>query len=521
MSKAEEFQKLLCDVNSNSIHSIDLSPFVKYGLPLSPLSLTSLEIDSIFNTECITLPMGRLAYYSGSPSSFYYLDKSFKYKIKILDIKTRECVGIIEYEQSYGRVNRLAALPNDQLAGRFENKIMIWDIKSGQRIKTLSGGDSSDSLIDMVVLADGTLASISSDNTVRMWNLESGLCEHVFKHPVYYQEYAATVPLVILPSGYIVHAGVEKGSWFWQKKYLIQVWDIKNEKYIKTWDGHRDIITAFCALSDGLLASSSYDGTVKIWNIESGQCLQTLVHPVKYQSMSGMLLKTSRVSNLILLSNGLLASTTFNIECKDILALWDIKKGVCLQTIVVDKGYPHPFVEMASNALKLLGGDYSPSKSLIFDPDRILIMRVLSEGRLATIHFKSDDEDRLHRRLWTLSGKIKEETLIALADALESNQSVTKIYWGIDVVLVPLGLRQRINSYIARNEESQNSKCSAMTAAPCCATTSNKSTAERRIGVLLGQMGMRSRKKQIQGLQPAPSIPLTHEDAKLEFKNGF
>jgi hypothetical protein len=84
---------------------------------------------------------------------------------------------------------------------------------------TLSG--HSYSVKSVMELSDGRLASGSSDNTVKIWNIVTGVCE-------------------------------------------------------MTLTGHGDQVYSVFQLSDGRLASGSADKTIKIWNIHSGICELTL-----------------------------------------------------------------------------------------------------------------------------------------------------------------------------------------------------------------------------------------------------
>ncbi|MFN9873680.1 MAG: WD40 repeat domain-containing protein [Pseudanabaena sp.] len=53
------------------------------------------------------------------------------------------------------------------------------------------------------------------------------------------------------------------------------------DKPIKTLQGHRSWVWGIAISADSkFLASGSYDHTVKVWDLESGECLQTLQgHP--------------------------------------------------------------------------------------------------------------------------------------------------------------------------------------------------------------------------------------------------
>ena len=63
----------------------------------------------------------------------------------------------------------LAVLPDGTLAsGSWDNTIKIWNTTTGDIIRTLTG--HSDWVRTLAVLPDGTLASGSTDTTIKIWN---------------------------------------------------------------------------------------------------------------------------------------------------------------------------------------------------------------------------------------------------------------------------------------------------------------------------------------------------------------
>jgi WD40 repeat protein len=58
-------------------------------------------------------------------------------------------------------------------SGSLDKSIKIWDLKTGQMLKTLHV-DRSWGIHSLALLHDKFVASISFDNTVDIWNLDSG-----------------------------------------------------------------------------------------------------------------------------------------------------------------------------------------------------------------------------------------------------------------------------------------------------------------------------------------------------------
>ena len=81
-------------------------------------------------------------------------------------------------------------------------------------------------------------------------------------------------------------------------------------------DGHNASVKKVSLNDKGILASCSYDDTVKIWNVELGECIKTLRG------------HTDGVYSLSLNNNGILASCSFDKKIK----IWNIVSGACLKT---------------------------------------------------------------------------------------------------------------------------------------------------------------------------------------------
>lgn len=58
----------------------------------------------------------------------------------------------------------------------------------------------------------------------------------------------------------------------------IKIWDVASGVCIQTLDGHKRPVTSVCISSDTCyVASGSSDNTVKVWDVASGRCLHTLI----------------------------------------------------------------------------------------------------------------------------------------------------------------------------------------------------------------------------------------------------
>jgi len=80
--------------------------------------------------------------------------------------------------------------------------------------------------------------------------------------------------------------------------------------------GHTSCVSCLAVLSNGVLASGSYDGTIKVWDVKTGVCQRTL---------SG---HERGISTIVALPNGMLVSVSIDKTVK----LWDVFASKCIRT---------------------------------------------------------------------------------------------------------------------------------------------------------------------------------------------
>ena len=57
----------------------------------------------------------------------------------------------------------------------------------------------------------------------------------------------------------------------------VKLWDVTSGECLQTLEGHSDDVNSVSFSPDGTkVASGSDDKTVKLWDVTSGECLQTL-----------------------------------------------------------------------------------------------------------------------------------------------------------------------------------------------------------------------------------------------------
>jgi WD40 repeat protein len=107
--------------------------------------------------------------------------------------------------------------------------------------------------------------------------------------------------------------GIQNGS--------ISIWDIDTGAILRTLNGHTENIFCLNELSDGSLASGSGDYTIKLWNSQNGQLIRTLEG------------HTKGVKTLTQMKSGFLASGSSDKTIK----IWNTSTGELISTIEIDE----------------------------------------------------------------------------------------------------------------------------------------------------------------------------------------
>ena len=157
------------------------------------------------------------------------------------------------------------------ISGSDDNTVKVWNLETGEEQFTLSG--HSGYVRAVAVTADGTrVISGSYDNTVKVWNLETG------EEPSTLTGHSSLVEAVAVTAD---GKRVISGSW----DKTVKVWNLDTGEEQLTLSGHSRSVIAVAVTADGkLVISASDDKTVKVWNLDTGEKIATFSGDADFHS---------------------------------------------------------------------------------------------------------------------------------------------------------------------------------------------------------------------------------------------
>ncbi|KAH7083277.1 WD40-repeat-containing domain protein [Paraphoma chrysanthemicola] len=221
------------------------------------------------------------------------------------------------------------------LTGSDDTNINVYDTKTGAIRSRLEGHEGG---VWALQYEGNTLVSGSTDRSVRVWDIEKGKCTQVF------QGHTSTVRCLVILKPTQIGETLDGQPILMPKEELIitgsrdstlRVWklpkpgdrsimqtgassnDHDNPYFIRALTGHHHSVRAIAAHGDTLV-SGSYDCTVRVWKISTGEVLQRLQgHSQKVYSV---VLDHER--------NRCISGSMDNM-----VKVWSLETGACLFTL--------------------------------------------------------------------------------------------------------------------------------------------------------------------------------------------
>ena len=253
------------------------------------------------------------------------------------------------------RVHIVTATPDRQqiISGSWDNTLRIWDLDTGQCLRVLEGHKQN--IHSLVISRDGRFAvSGSEDKTIKVWDLPAGRCLHTLQgHDSWVKSVALTSDGLRVLSG--------------SGDKTLRLWDMHSGACLQVLEGHTHYVEAVAVSPEGSLAvSGGFDHTLRVWDLRNGKCLRilqghdNLMNAVLFTPDGRQLISagsfdktlrvwdlasgkclhilqghTAAISSITLTSDGRKA-----ISCSEdgSLRVWDLQSGQCLWTLTGHTG---------------------------------------------------------------------------------------------------------------------------------------------------------------------------------------
>ena len=196
------------------------------------------------------------------------------------------------------------------VSGSVDNTLRVWDLDTGACTAVLEGHQGE--VMGVTVTTDGRRAvSGSADRTVRVWDLDTGACTAVFA-----RHGGAVAGVAVTTDGRRAVSGSADRT--------LRVWDLDTGACTAVLEGHQGEVTGVAVTVDGRRAvSGSFDNTLRVWDLDTGACTAVL------EGHQG------EVTGVTVTVDGRRAVSA---SCDGTVRVWDLDTGACTAVLEGHEG---------------------------------------------------------------------------------------------------------------------------------------------------------------------------------------
>jgi small GTP-binding protein len=240
------------------------------------------------------------------------------------------------------------------LSGGADNTVRLWDVQTGRCLRVLEGHTG---WVACVAWSPDQRLALSGawDNTVRLWDVEGGICLLILEGHTNRVDGVEWSPDQRL----VMSCGADN---------TMRLWDVGTGVCVRVLEGHENRVNSIAWSSNQLtVLSGSDDNTVRLWDVQTGRCLRVLEghtgwvacvawSPDQRLALSGSDDKTARV--------------------------WELETGGCLRVLEGHADTVRSIAWSPDQRLALSGGYDKTAR--VWDVETGRCLRVL-EGHLSAV----------------------------------------------------------------------------------------------------------------------------------------
>jgi len=222
-----------------------------------------------------------------SPNGQILASASDDQTVKLWDVNTGKCFKTLS--EDINRIWFIAFSPKgDILAGASEDHtVKLWNVSTGESLKPLQGHTNWVRSVAFSPRGD-ILASASEDHTVRLWKANKDQRLEPLEPPL--RAHTDKVRAIAFsPRSYATTNESEQPSYILASAgddHTVKIWDVTTGQCLQSLQGHIKRIWSVVFSPNGqFLASGGEDETVRIWNADTGECLKIFSIPKPYKDM--------------------------------------------------------------------------------------------------------------------------------------------------------------------------------------------------------------------------------------------
>lgn len=311
-----------------------------------------------------------------------------------------------------GWVNTVAVDSKYIVSGGEDNLIKLWQADTGKLVKTVTG--HKDRVTRVLFSPDSkSIASASDDSTIKIWSLDGKELQSLTTQ---------ANSICFSSDGNILVSGSTDG--------LIKLWQLDG-KLITTYQGHNARVTDINISTDGIIASSSDDKTIRLWNLTKPNTQNHTIYSVAF-NRDGKTLATAGWDGAVNILDDNQKITSIKAHQNIISTIAFSYNTNILATASADKSVKLWNVK-TFELMRVLSGHSDRVTSVAFSHDDNIIATAGADKAVKLWRVK--DGKLLH----TLTGHSDEVTSVAISTdglvASGSNDNTVKV-WRLDGKLV-------------------------------------------------------------------------------------